>query len=333
MKQILLFLLFTGHIINGHAQSEIEVKVNIMVDSPKDTPLFPTKYQIVFYTANDTFNLVTDGHGVLEMSTKDEQPIIALNQQYSYVVYEGKQYLGEDTFGTFVEQNTRIFRDFKPIHFVCRKTYNPIGFKSNSLNLTPQGKKDFARLSVFLEEQENVVLELYGIANKNTSGLQAVAQANKIRDSLIFEGHFADRLAINKPRRTDGESKVGFSIISFDYTPCTGSSVVNFDKATDTIVETRCDSLQFIANYLNIQEETFAVIGVYTVKDNRVEKQKAIQRAELVRAKLISLGVDENRLRVTTSYHEEPGLNDHRDWPFYPLNYSYEIGVYILGDY
>lgn len=333
MKQVLLIILFTAHIINGYSQSEIEVKVNIVVDSPKDTLLFPTTYQIVFYTANDTFNLETDGHGELEMSTEDEQPIIALNQQYSYVVYEGKQYLGEDAFSTFVEQNTRIIRDLKPVHFVCGKTYSPIGFKSNSLNLTPQGKKDFARLSVFLEEQENVILELYGIANKSTSGLQAVAQANKIRDSLIFEGHFADRLAINKPRRTDGESKVGFSILSFDYTPCTGGSVVNFDKASDTIVETRCDSLQFIANYLNIQEENFAIIGIYTIKDNRVEKQKAIQRAELVRAKLVELGVNENRLSVTTSYHKEPGPDDHRDWPFYPLSYSYEIGVYILGDY
>jgi hypothetical protein len=121
--------------------------------------------------------------------------------------------------------------------------------------------------------------------------------------------------------------------VNSDYTPCTGGSVVNFDKKTDTIVETRCDSIHFIANYINLQEENFAIIGIYTVRDDRVEKQKALERAELVRKRLIELGVDEKRLRATTSYHKEPEIGDHRDWPFYPISYSYEIGVYVLGDY
>ncbi|NOQ74056.1 MAG: OmpA family protein [Crocinitomix sp.] len=333
MRSLLFFLVLSTYLNVSFGQEDIQVDLEINVKVPESLFDYPVNYQIHLYTTTDTFKLKTNQEGTLKLSTRDGLKIIEINRDYTYAIYRGTEYIGQDSFDTYTKQDTRIIRNLKHLEFTCTNSYYPIGFIDNTLHLTAQGKIDFERLSAFLDEHENIFLELYGMANSNTSGHLAVDLANKIRDSLIYEGHFPDRLQVNKPMRTDGELKVGFNIISFDYTPCTGGSVVNFDKTSDTIVETRCDSLKFIAHYIQLQEENFAIIGIYTDKANHTNKQKALERAAIVREKLIALGVDEKRIRATTSYHKPPGKDDHHDWPFYPEHFTYEIGVYVNGDY
>ncbi len=117
--------------------------------------------------------------------------------------------------------------------------------------------------------------------------------------------------------------------------PCQGTTglVVNFDKISNEIVETECDSLQILADFITSETgQDFAVIGVFTSRDDKKDKKKAQKRAKLVRKELIKLGIDKNRLKVYLGYHKPPGENDHHDWPFYPEGFTYEIGVYLQGD-
>lgn len=116
--------------------------------------------------------------------------------------------------------------------------------------------------------------------------------------------------------------------------PCTGTQglIVNFDKVSNVIVETPCDSLKFIAEYIQSKsEEPFAVIGISTVKSDKARKE-AEKRAKRTREELIALGVDKKRLKIYVSYFKAPADGEHTDWPFYPPHYTYEIGVYIQSD-
>ena len=125
--------------------------------------------------------------------------------------------------------------------------------------------------------------------------------------------------------------------------PCPGlsGSVIHFDKQTDSLFETPCDSLIHFVRYIEANpQDTFAILGIQTVRpgfetnsDIRIDKEKALNRAQRVKAALITWGIEPERLLIYTSYHQPPEDNEPHDWPFYPDSFNYEIGVYLQVHY
>lgn len=114
--------------------------------------------------------------------------------------------------------------------------------------------------------------------------------------------------------------------------PCSEENkgmVVHFVKQTNTIHETPCDSLNNIAEYLkNFPINPWAIIGI--AKDtSKIEIINAKERANIVKDRLIELGVNEDLIITYHSVHKEPKDGEHRDWPYYPKHFDYEIGVFI----
>lgn len=113
--------------------------------------------------------------------------------------------------------------------------------------------------------------------------------------------------------------------------PClnSGHPKIHFVKYSQNILETECDSLNHLVEMINSDSTTnYFLIGIATDK-NPEEKFKAKSRAELVKVRLVNLGVKAERLSVTLAYHKPPAKGKPRDWPFYPNWYEYEIGVYL----
>lgn len=114
--------------------------------------------------------------------------------------------------------------------------------------------------------------------------------------------------------------------------PCdslTNGSYIHFTIDSEEIVETACDSLIHLFSLISENDTVrFAVIGIAKNK-NPLAKQLAHGRAQLVIDKLIEMGIPSNRLILYTSLHQEPEKGEPRDWPFYPANFTFEIGVYL----
>lgn len=121
-----------------------------------------------------------------------------------------------------------------------------------------------------------------------------------------------------------------------DNDPClerTHGLVIHFIKSTDTIFETECDSISHIANYILTDDTTnYYLIGIACDTSSK-EKSKARHRSELLKSELIHLGVEADRLEVILSLHIKPEKGKPRDWPFYPIHYKYEIGVFLETNY
>lgn len=114
--------------------------------------------------------------------------------------------------------------------------------------------------------------------------------------------------------------------------PCsetTNGLIIHFVKNTDTIFETPCDSIIHLANYILADDSTnYYLIGIS--KDRSPEEQfHAVRKARILNAKLIEAGVPSERLEISMAIHNEPKGEESRDWPYYPIHYTYEIGVYI----
>lgn len=119
---------------------------------------------------------------------------------------------------------------------------------------------------------------------------------------------------------------------SLQNNPCSEDNkglVVHFIKETNTIHETPCDSLDHIAQYLESDTiTTWAIIGI--AKDtSQIEIKKAKERGDIVKDRLIELGANEDMIITYHSVHKEPKDGEHRDWPYYPKHFDYEIGVFI----
>lgn len=118
--------------------------------------------------------------------------------------------------------------------------------------------------------------------------------------------------------------------------PCQINShclVAHFIKNTDTIIETECDSISRIVNYILSDDNTaYYLIGIASDKSPE-EKINARNRAEMLKKELVKLGVNPDRLFETISLHLEPQRGKPRDWPYYPIHYQYEIGVYLEKKY
>lgn len=222
--------------------------------------------------------------------------------------------------------------------------YHPIQFEPHDTILTEDGEKTYSALLTLMEEEENLTLGLYGQIDEHGDSLLAVERRRIIYFRLINDGIYRDRISFLPCKNTaDGEltSCVGYAILSFDYFPCTSGSVINFTKGTSTVVETRCDSIRFIYEYMQIHpEDNFTIIGVFTERNDRpnpesnllISRKMALSRAKKIRKALIAMGIDKKRLKISTAYHKPPTVDDHHDWPFYPEHFSYEIGVYCLPE-
>lgn len=125
--------------------------------------------------------------------------------------------------------------------------------------------------------------------------------------------------------------------------PCfgVGGTVIHFDKKTDSLIEIPCDSIIHFYRFINANpQDTFAILGIQTVRqgfktnsDIRIDKEKALNRAQRVKDALVALGIEPERLVIYTSYHQPPEHDDPHDWPFYPDSFDYEIGVHLQIHY
>ena len=117
--------------------------------------------------------------------------------------------------------------------------------------------------------------------------------------------------------------------------PCMGTHglIVNFDKITNGIVETPCDSLVALARYIKAEKSAYVIIGICTNRNDPSNKKRAKKRAKKVKKALAKLGVKKSKMHVQISYFKAPKKDEHHDWPFYPEKYTYEIGVYLEQDY
>ena len=118
--------------------------------------------------------------------------------------------------------------------------------------------------------------------------------------------------------------------------PCQGNThglVMHFIKYSDTIFETTCDSIIHLANYILSDTTTsYYLIGIAPDKSPE-EKFNARHRAETLKKELIKYGIKPDRLLVTIAIHAKPQKGKPRDWPYYPIHYKYEIGVYLEKNY
>ncbi|MEO9534008.1 MAG: hypothetical protein ABJG68_03350 [Crocinitomicaceae bacterium] len=113
--------------------------------------------------------------------------------------------------------------------------------------------------------------------------------------------------------------------------PCllSGHPKIHFKNNTQEIFESECDSLIHLVELINSDSTTnYYCIGIATDKSPE-EKSRAISRAEIVKSKLIQMGVNANRLTTTQSYHKPTSDEQPKNWPFYPNWYEFEIGVYL----
>lgn len=125
--------------------------------------------------------------------------------------------------------------------------------------------------------------------------------------------------------------------------PCfgVGGIVIHFDKKTDSLLETPCDSIIHFARFIqDSPTDTFALLGIQTIRPGfktnsniQIDREKALDRARRLKVALVELGIDPNRLHIYTTFHQPPAPDAPHDWPFYPESYDFEIGVYLQMHY
>lgn len=104
---------------------------------------------------------------------------------------------------------------------------------------------------------------------------------------------------------------------------------IHFKINSLEIVETPCDSIIHLYQKLAAEGPIeWAALGI--AKANSDEARAfAMKRVHLIIDILVTLGMDRSFFVPFANTFIEPKQGEHRDWPFYPLEYGYEIGVYF----
>lgn len=330
MKNLTFFLILFFHSISWSQ----DVDLLILLSNQNDgRPIIHEEVWLIH--DSDTLVKKTNLDGAAFFSTQDTIKPLKVNTSYKLYIPKDrigkKDWLTEDDYiNTTCTTNTRIIRDYKLLTGCNRgQRIDKITFEKSS-EVVPTN--EIITFFNFLKDHENLTIELRGEIDQYTNLELAKRRSEIVRDSLILMGINSDRLFNGNPAELDetdsSASGVCFIVLSADYYPCTGLNVVNFNKKTNTILETRCDSLVFFYEQIMHSQDNFAIIGIYHDQENSKQKEQAQKRAELIQSKLIEMGVPKNKLEVYTQYY--PANNTgFRDWPFYPLNFTYEIGVVL----
>ena len=332
---ILLLLLFTQICFT---QEEISIELSLN-EATKDLPI--SNRRVTFYSATDSLTLITDSVGTISLRSSQYPDFLKQDHDYKIRVHKD----AEISVDHFAETNTRFNHGTIPTRKILISLLLDytgmivIPFKQGQPSIVHSIWNSIYNTQNVFENVPDAQLTLIGLMSDHVDWELAEKRASYIAETLVKQGINANQITIaildiNHYTGEFPEYNENYDhgvVCDFDWgsEPCseTHRTVINFDKVTNEIVETKCDSLQHIYDTILSQEEDFAVIGIYS---NPEGKSKAKKRARLIRKKLIKMGIDHNRLIVYTAYFKP---NEHRDWPFYPEHYDYEIGVYFEIEY
>jgi len=229
----------------------------------------------------------------------------------------------------------------------CYSTQN-LRFQENKSQLNESGQNFLDPLVQFLFENPSLGIELRFWNSKNISKDLAQARFESIcryiENKGIDRGHFQFKTfqypSLNyidslKKRKVyyPIENEVSMYVQdTSDMKPCgsNGFQKINFIKKNATIQETECDSLRHLVRFIESSpNQKFKITGVIN-KDQ--DEQLATQRAQLVKDKLVNLGIKSDQLQVLIQ--QEIYLSDdiEKKSERYPPWYEYEIGVYLEID-
>lgn len=332
--RILLTLLLI--LVGLHASCQ---EVDLMVILSEQDEGYPIKNRKIYLVDGiDTLLRYTNHEGIAQFSTNDSIDPIRINTLYEILTDQHIHMLKSknpslitiDKVNTSVETNTRIIRDIKWLTAGCHGPAT-MPFDVEELFWDRENSNMLNSIEELLTLNENLILVIESTILQSKDCEYGKMMARNVRDSLINRGIHPDRLSLSSICEIDtmpnAYNRVDFSVESFDYYPCTGLPVINFDKETGQLIETRCDSLQFMLNQVKSDDAVYAVIGIYSDRTDKTALIKARERAELVRSKLIAMGAPANRLTIYTQYYKAPLKDEPHDWPFYPDHFTYEIGV------
>lgn len=328
MKRYLFILFSLLHTINWAQDVDILLRIKSFDDQ---RPVI--NQEIWLISDKDTLIKNTNLDGLVLFSSADSIQPLQLNKEYQLISKNGTiDIFGEETIETFVTKNTHLVREFWIYNSTCLVTPK-IYFTPENWRWTKDVSIQLDKIQQLLTDNENLIIAVHAMINDLDNYTQGMSIATLIRDSLIARDIPAEKIKLDFPHHMENtiamEDHITFSIVSFEYYPCVGLRVINFDITRDVIIETRCESLKLMYKEIMSTKDDFAIIGIYHNREDQSHNEHARQRAELVINKLIDMGVPKNKMEVFTQYYPEPQSDDYRDWPFYPRNYSYEIGVVL----
>lgn len=346
MKWILLFLLSASV---GYAQETLMVELTLR-ESTKDLPI--SNRYVTFYHQSDSLTLISDEKGRIILSSADYPDFLKRNETYQYRIHSDFELTDND----LRDFNMKFHEGIDPVRILGHNyllNYRGdivLSYKSDT-DIMQQSVWNSVNniLSVFENVPESKVI-LSGITSDDISEELAWDRLLQLSADLMTLGLDPYQIETEvidlseyygqQPQQEEGyEYGIFCDFTYMNEDPCattTGASI-NFDKKTDTLVNTQCESIQRLYEHIQSDpNQAFAIIGIYTQKKGEqpesnllITREQAENRAKKVIKELIKLGISKKRLVMYTAYHKPPAPDDYHDWPFYPERFTYEIGVYL----
>jgi outer membrane protein OmpA-like peptidoglycan-associated protein len=219
-------------------------------------------------------------------------------------------------------------------------------FQPDSTELDQELSQKLDQLVEFIYANPQALLNITLLKSELVSDSVGLKRYSLIQEYMVNKGlnflHF--ELSVNnlnehlkKPDRTNrhfyyNANQFVFDLAKEQVSPCdsmNSGTFIHFKTNSTQIVETECDSIIDFYRMTSKEKTTeWAIIGIAKNKTEDA-REFALERANSVIDRLVEMGIEKSRLIPFANYHQEPEKGDSRDWPYYPLWYEYEIGVYI----
>ena len=220
-------------------------------------------------------------------------------------------------------------------------------FTKNSSQLTDQNKDHLDRIIKYVYKQPSTLVGIVAFKSEKVADSLTSERINTVTRYFMNQGlrnvHFySDYKEYDKELeafikiRPDSEIPFGPNDFQFvlqkgQLSPCDSghiSTAIHFNKTSNEIFETECNTLRDVYNVLKASKHEWAVIGVSKSKSEEA-RAFARERVERVIAVLVKMGLEEYWFVPFVNYHKAPEKGKPADWPYYPDWYEYEIGVYF----
>lgn len=183
----------------------------------------------------------------------------------------------------------------------------------------------------YMFENETASITIISLYEKERDLSPFVNRGKKIRTFITDAGINPDRVDFRTAKRSEmgilDSSDVIFELKNMEFEPCGNMGlIINFKKNSAEIFETNCDSVIDIYRDISRVDSDYAIIAVIT---DSIPESLAVERAEVAKNALVELGIPEEKIVIHKQRYPMP-KNNHWDWPFYPPEFEYEIGVTIM---
>lgn len=221
-------------------------------------------------------------------------------------------------------------------------------FEDTSSTINDEQKQRLDELVNFLEVNPKLVISISPFIGKDLDQGLSEQRFQTIQRYFINKGmhqlHFdylpkditdyphSPETAIGVDSFYYDKNEVLFRVADTEVSPCDSvlqKNYLNFKKGTTELFETECANVKTIAHmvkYDGVPE--WAVIAVSKSKDS-VDLAFARERAEVIVDLFVKIGFERHQFVIFTNVHPEPKEDEPRDWPYYPLWFEYEMGVYF----